>query len=73
MITKKAKEKVVAQVCGKITLPKEYIKTKNVTNRPNLINHSESTTLEVIVLDKVRTYLYVNSVLTVETRVSLTT
>ena len=39
---KKAKEKVVAPICGKITLPKKYIKTPKVTNGPNLITQSEA-------------------------------
>ena len=34
---KKAKEKVVAPICGKITLPKESIRTQKVTNGPNFI------------------------------------
>ena len=36
------KEKVVAPICGEITLPKEYIKTHKVTNGPNLITQSEA-------------------------------
>ena len=59
-------------ICGEITLPKEYIKTQKVTNGPNLINQSESPAPEVIVVDKLRTYLSVNSRLTVETRASVT-
>ena len=34
---KKQRIKVVTPICGKIILPKESIKTKNVTNGPNLI------------------------------------
>ena len=35
---KEAMEKFVAPICGKITLTKEFIKSKKVTNGPNLIN-----------------------------------
>ena len=41
----------MAQICGKITLPKESIKTQKVTNGPNLITQSEAPALEVIVVD----------------------
>ena len=37
VIRKKAKEKVVEPICGKIKLPKESIKTQKVTNAPKLI------------------------------------
>ena len=37
----KAKGKVVAPICGKITLPNESIKTQKVTNGPNFINKSK--------------------------------
>ena len=62
----------MAPICGKIILPKESIKTKIVTNGPNLINQSEAPVLEVIVVDKLRTDLSVNSWLTGETRESVT-
>ena len=52
---KKAKVKVVAPVCGKITPPKEYIKTQKVTNGPNLITQSEAPVPELIVVDKLQT------------------
>ena len=68
----KAKEKVVTPICGKITLPKEYIKTKKVTNEPNLITRSEATSPELILVDKLRSDLSVNSRLTGETRASVT-
>ena len=35
-----AKEKFVAPICGKITLPKESIRTQKVTNGPSLITQS---------------------------------
>ena len=38
---KETKEKFVAPICGKITLPKESIKTQKVTNGTNLISQSE--------------------------------
>ena len=38
----KAKDKVVAPICGKITLTKESIKTQRVTIVPNLITQSEA-------------------------------
>ena len=69
---KKAKEKVVAPFFGEIALPKEYIKTKRVINGPNLITQSEAPAPEVIVVDKLRTGLSVNSGLTGETRASVT-
>ena len=31
----------MAPICGKITLPKEYIKTQKITNGPKLITQSE--------------------------------
>ena len=37
---KGTKEKVVAPIFGKITLPKESIKTQKVTNGPNFISQS---------------------------------
>ena len=37
---KKAKDTVVAPICGEITLPKEYIKTQKVTNGTKLIIQS---------------------------------
>ena len=48
----KAKEIVVAPICGKITLTKEYIKTKKVTNGTNLITQSEAPSPEVRVSEK---------------------
>ena len=51
----------MAPICGKITLPKEYIKTQKVNNVPNLITQSEEPAPEVIELDKLLTDLYVNS------------
>ena len=57
-------EKVVAPICGKITLPKEYIKTQKVINGPNLITPSEEPVPKVIVVDKLRTDISVNSGLT---------
>ena len=39
---KKSQEKVAGPICGKITLPKKSIKTKKVTNVPNLITQSEA-------------------------------
>ena len=41
----------MAPICGKITLPKESIKTQKVTNGPNLINKSEAPALEVIMVE----------------------
>ena len=55
---------VNAPVCGEIKLPKEYIKTQKVTNEPNFITKSESPAPKVIVMDKLRTDISVNSVLT---------
>ena len=40
VIRKKAKEKVVAPIYRKNTLPKESIKAQEVTNASNLISHS---------------------------------
>ena len=39
---KKSKEKVMATICGKTTLPKKSIKTQKVTNGSNLITKSEA-------------------------------
>ena len=61
MIRKKAKEKVVAPICGEITLTKESIKIQRVTNGTNLINKSEATSPKVIVVDKLLTDISVNS------------
>ena len=61
----------MAPICGEITLPKEYIKTKKLTNAPKLITQSEALAPEVIVVGKLRTDLSVNSVLTGETRASV--
>ena len=58
---KKSKEKVVAPICGKITLPKESIKTKKETNVSNLITQSEAPATEVIVAEKLRTDISVNN------------
>ena len=52
--------------------PKNKRKKKKVTNGPNLITQSESQAPEVIVVDKLRTDLSVNSGLTGETRASVT-
>ena len=73
MIRKKAKDKVVAPICGKITLPKESIKKKKVTNGQNLITQSEEPATEVTVLEKTRTDLSVNYGLTGQTRAIITT
>ena len=62
----------MAPICGKTTLPKEYIKKQKVTNKPNLITQSEAPELEVIVVEKLQTYLSVNSGLTGEKRASVT-
>ena len=62
----------MAPICGKIILPKESIKTQNVTNIPNLITKSEAPAPEVIVVDKIRTDISINSGLTGETRSSVT-
>ena len=48
------------------------IKTQKVTNGQNLITQSEAPAPELIVVDKLRTDLSVNFVLTGETRVSVT-
>ena len=69
----KTKEKVVAPICGEIKLPKESIKTQNLTNGINLITPLEAPAPEVIAVDKLRTGLYVNSVLTGETIASAAT
>ena len=62
----------MAPICGEITLPKESIKTQNVTNGPNFITQSESSAPEVIVVDKLQTDLSVDYGLTGETRASVT-
>ena len=62
----------MAPICGKITLPKESIKTKKVTNGPNLITQLEAPAPEVIVVDNILTDLSVNYGLTGETRASVT-
>ena len=62
----------MAQLCGEITLPKEFIKTQKVTNEPNLITQSEALSSKLIVVDKIRTNISVNSGLTGETRASVT-
>ena len=51
----------MAPICGKITLPKEYIKTQKVTNAPHLISQSELPQPKEIILDKIRTYLSIFS------------
>ena len=58
----------MAPICGEITLPKEYIKTQKVTNRPKFITQSESPAPEVIVVDKLRYVISVNFGLTGEPR-----
>ena len=58
------KEKFVAPICGKIILPKEYIRTQKVTNGPNLITQSELPATEVIVVEKIKYDLSFNSILT---------
>ena len=62
----------MAPVCGEITLPKESIKTQNVTNGPNLIAQSEAPAPYLIVVDRLQTDLSVNSGITGETRASVT-
>ena len=62
----------MAPICGEITLPKESIKTLKVTNVPNFITQSEAPAPEVIVVDKIRTDISVNYVLTGEKRASVT-
>ena len=42
----------MATIWGKITLPKESIKTKKLTNGPNFITQSKAPAPEVIVVDK---------------------
>ena len=49
---KKAKEKVVALICGKTTLPQYSIKKRKEINRPNLITKSEAPSPEIIWVDK---------------------
>ena len=62
----------MAPIDGKITLPKKSIKTKKVPNGRNLITKSEAPVTEVIVVNKIRTDLSINSGLTGETRASVT-
>ena len=71
MIRKNQRIKLWHQFC-KITLLKEYIKIKKVTNGPNLITKSEAPAPEVIVVNKLRTDIYVNSGLMGETKASVT-
>ena len=60
----KEKEKVVAQMFGKNTLPKESIKTQKVTNAPNLISQSKPLTpKEIMVNTKMQTYINILSTL----------
>ena len=63
-----AKEKVVAPICGEITLPKKSIKTQKLTNGTKLITQSEAPASEVILVEKFRTDISVNSWLIGETR-----
>ena len=72
IMEREKKEKVVATICGKSKLPKESIKKKNVTNKQKFITQSEALAIEVIVVNKLRTDISVHSVLTVETRASIT-
>ena len=64
----------MALICGKITLPKEPIKKQNLTDGTCLITQSEAPAPapKVIVVEKLRTDLSVNSGLTGETRASVT-
>ena len=62
----------MAPICGKITLPKESIKTQKVTNGPNLITQSEAQEPKQIVVDKLLTDISVDSGLIGETRASVT-
>ena len=41
----------MAPICGKITLPKESIKTKHLANGPNLITQSEAPAPKVILVE----------------------
>ena len=60
MIRKKeAKEKFVGPIYGKHTLPKEYTKTKQVTNGPHLIIQQEPPAPKEIMVDKLLTDLSV--------------
>ena len=68
---KKEKEKVVAPICGKITLHNEYINTQNINNGPNLITQLKAPASEVILVEKLLTDIYVNSGLNGETRASV--
>ena len=58
---KKAKGGIVAPICGEITLPKKSIKTQKLTNGTKLITQSEAPASEVILVEKFRTDLSVNS------------
>ena len=62
----------MAPICGKITLPKEYIKTQKVNNVPNLITQSEEPAPEVMVVDKIITDLSIKPRLTGVKRFSVT-
>ena len=59
----------MAPICGEITLTKESIKKKRVTNVPKLSTQSEAPAPEAIVVEKISTDLSNNSGLTGETRV----
>ena len=48
---READDKFVAPICDKITLPKEYIKTKKITNGLNVITKSEAPAPEIIVVE----------------------
>ena len=56
-----------------VPFDKESIKTQKVNNAPNLMTEPGVPSLEVIVVKKLQSDLYVNSVLTGETRASITT
>ena len=62
----------MAPIFGEITISKESIKTQKVTNGPNLITQSEALAPEVILVDKLRTNIYVNYGLIGDTRASVT-
>ena len=62
----------MASICSKIKLTKESTKTQKVPNGPNLVTKSESLAPEVIVTDKLRTDISVDSGLTGETRAGVT-
>ena len=57
----KSKGEVCGTIFGKITLSKESINTKKVTNGPNFIIQSEAPASEVIVVNKHLTDLFVHS------------